>query len=157
MLHRFSSKISQHFICSTVTGGGWREEKHPNCPFITSWQYVNQLGQTYYPFTQRCLGLCLAKSCELGWGENLPLEMLYLKRKLYSDVEKLPSPFSCEEGTALDRYNALPALGRYFCHSRTHPSLQAQRGSQPTGCCLSRACLWRDKLRDVHVPHHHQQ
>lgn len=36
-------------------------------------------------------------------------------------MEKIFSPFFCEEITALDRWNALPAWGT-FCHSKTHPS-----------------------------------
>ena len=47
--------------------------------------------------------------------------MFHLKRKLYSHMEKLLSPFSCEEGTALDRCNALPPLGRYFLSFKDSP------------------------------------
>lgn len=36
-------------------------------------------------------------------------------------MEKSLSPFSCEEGTALDRCIALPALGRYFLPFRDSP------------------------------------
>lgn len=73
--------------------------------------------------------------------------MFYLKRKLYSDMEKLLSPFSCEQGTALDRCNAPPALGRYFLSFEDSPQ---SAGSERTaahrvpvmGMLMERQTAW---------------